>query len=86
MELLDNGLFADTTSDDGIYSRYFVQAASHVGRYTVECQIYNDDGSAYVNTNDFITTRLTDQMMTPLGAFSRTADGGSFKVESYFPF
>jgi len=90
LELFDNGLFADTNSDDGIYSRYFIQAASSIGRYTVECQVYNDDGSAYVINNDFITNRLSNsssikaeisqQGVTQLGAFSRTADGGSFKV------
>ena len=89
LELFDNGLFADTNIDDGIYSRYFIQAASSIGRYTVECQVYSDDGSAYVINNDFITNRLNNsssireisqQGVTQLGAFSRTADGGSFKV------
>lgn len=87
LNLFDNGLFADTNSDDGIYSRFFIQAASSIGRYTVECQVYNDDGSAFVINNDFITNRMSNisretikQGVTQLGAFSRTADGGSFKV------
>jgi hypothetical protein len=80
IELLDNGASADTTADDGIYSRYFVSATTQ-GRYTVECEIWSD-GSAYVNVASFTKsnprTRSATSRMT--GSFTRMADGGSFKV------
>lgn len=89
VELFDNGASADTVADDGIYSRYFVTATTQ-GRYTVECQMW-DDGSAFVN-NGFIVQsgvavdmskakfpqmRMTTKM---IGPFTRVANGGSFKV------
>jgi hypothetical protein len=37
-ELLDNGVNADTTQDDGVYSRYYTNATQE-GRYTVKCQV-----------------------------------------------
>ncbi|XP_046656009.1 calcium-activated chloride channel regulator 4A-like [Daphnia pulicaria] len=80
IELLDNGASADTTADDGIYSRYFVSATTQ-GRYTVECEIWSD-GSAYVNVASFTKsnpqTRSATSRMT--GLFTRMADGGSFKM------
>lgn len=47
IDLFDNGLFGDTTRNDGVYSRYFVTATS-LGRYSVECEI-SDGGRAYIN-------------------------------------
>jgi len=46
LDLFDNGVNADTTSNDGVYSRFFANA-SQEGRYSLKCQIW-DDGSAYV--------------------------------------
>lgn len=46
IDLFDNGVNADTTSNDGVYSRFFANA-SQEGRYSLKCQIW-DDGSAYV--------------------------------------
>ena len=89
LELFDNGASADTVSDDGIYSRYFV-AATYQGRYSVECEVW-DDGSAYVN-NEFAVdsgvavqvthTRFPQRrlMTKTIGSFTRMATGGSFKV------
>ncbi len=47
IDLYDNGVFGDTTRNDGIYSRYFVTATS-VGRYSVECEASGDD-STFIN-------------------------------------
>lgn len=47
IDLYDNGVFGDTTRNDGIYSRYFVTATS-LGRYSVECEA-SDGNSAYIN-------------------------------------
>ena len=49
LELFDNGAFADSTKNDGIYSRYFTSATSS-GRYTVTCEI-SDDGQAFISSN-----------------------------------
>lgn len=90
MDLYDDGSGADTTRDDGIYSRYLV-AVNYAGRYTVQCQVW-DDGSAYIN-DGFIANRATNSRVrrdvfgsnaTKTGSFSRQADGGSFKVNIYF--
>ncbi len=89
IELFDNGASADTIADDGIYSRFFITTTSQ-GRYTVECEVW-DDGSAYVN-NEFIVhsgvaveltqSRFPQRRMTTkmIGSFTRMANGGSFKV------
>lgn len=47
IDLFDNGVFGDTTRNDGVYSRYFVTATS-LGRYSVECEI-SDGGKAYIS-------------------------------------
>ena len=46
LDLLDNGVNADTTLNDGVYSKFFPNV-SQSGRYSLKCQIW-DDGSAYV--------------------------------------
>lgn len=69
LELLDNGAFADTVKDDGIYSRYFTDA-NEAGRYSVTCEAW-DDGKAYYEENS--NTTLT-------GNFKRMENGGSVKV------
>ncbi|XP_057365308.1 calcium-activated chloride channel regulator 1-like isoform X2 [Daphnia carinata] len=79
LELLDNGVSADTLADDGIYSRYFVNATSG-GRYTVECEVW-DDGSAYVNDGTFVRSRQKRSATSRMtGSFTRMASGGSFKI------
>jgi len=69
IELFDNGLFADTNKDDGIYSRYFT-GATVADRYSVTCEAW-DDGYAYYeeNSNNILT-----------GNFKRVESGGSIKV------
>ena len=44
LELLDNGVNADTTQDDGVYSRYYTNATQQ-GRYTVKCQVNSNHNS-----------------------------------------
>lgn len=74
VELYDNGASADTFAEDGIYSRYFVNATS-MGRYTVECEIWGYD-STYVK-EQYLTSSIK---MT--GRFLRMENGDSFKVPS----
>ena len=38
LELLDNGIGADATKDDGVYSKFFAYP-NQQGRYTVKCQV-----------------------------------------------
>lgn len=84
LELLDSGTSADTTADDGIYSRYFTNATSQ-GRYSVKCEVW-DDGSACIA--DGITTlasTLIARQTTPtiIGTLNRMAGSGSFKVNRF---
>ena len=82
-DLKDDGVFADTTANDGIYSRFFV-SLNNVGRYSVICQVY-DEGSAYID-NGFIANsaplngRSRPIGRTATGNFTRSAVGGSFSV------
>ena len=46
IELYDNGVPADITKNDGIYSRYFI-SSTLAGRYTVYCKVWNN-GTAFV--------------------------------------
>jgi len=72
LELLDNGAFADSVKDDGIYSRYFT-GATEADRYSVTCEAW-DDGDAYYieNSNKTLT-----------GNFIRTESGGSVRVSRF---
>ena len=45
VELFDNGVNADTTLADGVYSKYFPNA-TQPGRYSVKCQVTNN-GQAF---------------------------------------
>ena len=47
VDLYDNGVFGDTTRNDGIYSRYYVTGIVK-GRYSVECEA-SDGGTAYIS-------------------------------------
>ncbi len=44
LDLLDNGVNADTTQDDGVYSKYFAYP-NQPGRYTVKCQVNSNHKS-----------------------------------------
>lgn len=44
LELLDNGVNADTTLNDGVYSRYFTKPTLP-GRYSVKCQVSSNDAT-----------------------------------------
>ena len=42
VDLLDNGANADTTADDGVYSRFFPNTTL-TGRYSVKCQVITNE-------------------------------------------
>ncbi len=42
LDLYDNGANADTTADDGVYSRFFSNPTL-AGRYSVKCQIISNE-------------------------------------------
>ncbi|XP_072918712.1 calcium-activated chloride channel regulator 1-like [Hemitrygon akajei] len=44
VELLDNGLGADIVSNDGVYSKYFLNAIGH-GRYNFKVRVLGKEGS-----------------------------------------
>jgi len=69
IELFDNGVFADTTKGDGIYSRYFT-GATEADRYSVTCEAW-DDGNAYYEEG-------SKRILT--GNFRRIESGGSIRV------
>lgn len=46
LDLLDNGVNADTTQDDGVYSKYFAYP-NQPGRYTVKCQVNSTNHKAF---------------------------------------
>ena len=87
IELLDNGVNADTTENDGIYSRYFTNATKP-GRYSVKCQVWND-GAAYTQLG-FIASSIAPSIeysvaspsnhRSPIGNFTRIEAAGSFQV------
>lgn len=45
LDLLDNGVNADTVADDGVYSKYYTNATQQ-GRYTVQCQVISNNDTA----------------------------------------
>lgn len=87
-DLLDNGVYADTIPNDGVYSRFYTNATLE-GRYSLKCQIW-DEGSAYIGLGfigSAISTSVQDisahsrrYRRIPTGHFSRVSAGGSFKV------
>jgi hypothetical protein len=46
LDLLDNGVNADTTQDDGVYSKYFAYP-NQPGRYTVKCQVNSTNHKSF---------------------------------------
>jgi len=72
IELLDNGVFADATKGDGIYSRYFTGATERE-RYSVTCEAW-DDGYAYYEEG-------SKKILT--GDFRRQENGGSIRVTQF---
>jgi len=73
--LVDNGVGADNTKNDGIYSRYFL-ALQQTGRYTITCYV-NSTHSTYID--DGKSQQL--QTRTAVGQLNRVASGGSFRVK-----
>lgn len=89
LELLDNGAAADTTADDGIYSRYFTTIIEP-GRYAVKCEAWGDENSAFINSFEIgaVIGRVNSRVVranpkVTAGSFNRVADGGSFKVNGF---
>lgn len=85
IDLLDDGGMADTTANDGVYSRYFTNVTQN-GRYSVKCQVINKGTALAINgfigsPNPHISEsiELIDDQIH-LENFSRIASGGSFKV------
>ena len=74
MTLVDNGVGADNTKNDGIYSRNFL-AIQQTGRYTITCYV-NSTQSTYID--DGKSQQL--QTGTAVGQLNRVASGGSFRV------
>ncbi|KAI9550565.1 hypothetical protein GHT06_005067 [Daphnia sinensis] len=73
VDLEDTGAGADTTKNDGIYSRFYVPV-SLTGRYTLVCKV-NSTGTTYIENGS--TTRQRSAM----GNFNRVQSGGAFRVE-----
>uniref|UniRef100_A0A0P6FLQ1 Calcium-activated chloride channel regulator 4, 30 kDa form n=1 Tax=Daphnia magna TaxID=35525 RepID=A0A0P6FLQ1_9CRUS len=87
LDLLDNGVNADTVADDGVYSRYFT-GATMKGRYTVKCQVVSNNDTAqglgfFGSASPQLHGNLIDgnDNATPISSFTRIASGGSFQVE-----
>ncbi|XP_057365331.1 calcium-activated chloride channel regulator 4-like [Daphnia carinata] len=87
LELLDNGVNADTEANDGVYSRYYTNATQK-GRYTVKCHVISNEDT--VQSSGFFgsaSPQLRGNLIhengagTPLAAFTRIVSGGSFQVE-----
>ncbi|XP_002731080.1 calcium-activated chloride channel regulator 4A-like [Saccoglossus kowalevskii] len=92
LSLLDNGVGADITGDDGTYSGYFLDFVDahceQACRYAV--QVTADDGHGTTNTRTLISTGAmptnydvipTEGDPVPIGDFGRVASGGSFQVD-----
>ena len=43
LELSDNGRGADLIAEDGIYSAYFTKYNVETGRYTLECEVQENE-------------------------------------------
>ncbi|KAI9559825.1 hypothetical protein GHT06_013832 [Daphnia sinensis] len=87
LDLLDNGVNADTVADDGVYSRYYTSATLQ-GRYTVKCQVVSNSATAaglgfFGSASPQLHGNVIDgnDERTPLPSFTRIASGGSFQVE-----
>ncbi|XP_057365310.1 calcium-activated chloride channel regulator 4-like [Daphnia carinata] len=87
LELLDNGVNADTEADDGVYSKYYTNATQK-GRYTLKCQVISNNdtvqalgffGSASPQLHGNVIDENDEG--TPMTSFTRIASGGSFQVE-----
>ncbi|XP_046655991.1 calcium-activated chloride channel regulator 4-like isoform X2 [Daphnia pulicaria] len=89
LDLLDNGVNADTTQDDGVYSKYFAYP-NQPGRYTVKCQVNSTNHKAFEQLG-FIgsaspqlfgnETIIGEVERIPMANFTRIVSGGSFQVE-----
>jgi len=72
VDLVDSGVGADATKNDGIYSRYFL-AVNSLGRYTLTC-VVNSTSSTYIEDGKQKQTR------TAIKYLKRVASGGAFRV------
>ena len=77
VDLLDNGAGADSTKDDGIYSRYY-STPTVEGRYTFIC-IVNSTESTYVDDGNG-QRRVKRNSKSISGDFNRVESGGTFRV------
>ncbi|XP_070569998.1 calcium-activated chloride channel regulator 4A-like [Ptychodera flava] len=94
LSLLDNGVGADITKDDGIYSAYFLDfvdaKCQRSCRYGIQVMANDEDGTAAViGTAANSAAMPTDYSLIPekgdplpVGDFGRVASGGSFQVDN----
>ncbi|XP_070559943.1 calcium-activated chloride channel regulator 1-like [Ptychodera flava] len=91
LQLFDNGVGADITKDDGVYSAYFVdfiEATCPTScRYSVQVTASDQDGNAVVSANGRMGALPKDLSIipepgepSPVGDFSRIASGGVIQV------
>ncbi|XP_002731079.1 calcium-activated chloride channel regulator 1-like [Saccoglossus kowalevskii] len=92
LSLLDNGVGADVTLNDGTYSAYFLDFVNancdQACRYAI--QVTANDGHGTAITRTLISTGAmptnydvipTEGDPVPIGDFGRVASGGSFQVD-----
>ena len=70
-DLLDNGVNADTTLDDGVYSRYYINATQQ-GRYTVKCQVTSNSKTMAFERLGFIGSASPQRFGNPSPMFPYT--------------
>ncbi|XP_072016163.1 calcium-activated chloride channel regulator 1-like isoform X2 [Amphiura filiformis] len=94
--LEDNGIGADITSNDGIYSTFFTEFGG-IGRYSVQVNVQSDASNTYIASGsivgigavvdpDFVSSKqVEDNTQTrhvSTGVFQRITNGGSFTCNS----
>ncbi|XP_070534069.1 calcium-activated chloride channel regulator 4-like [Ptychodera flava] len=94
LPLLDNGVGADITKDDGTYSAYFLDfvdaTCQSSCRYGIQVTANDEDGTAVVIGAAANSAAMpTDYSLIPekgdpepVGDFDRVASGGSFQVDN----
>ncbi|XP_006812945.1 calcium-activated chloride channel regulator 1-like [Saccoglossus kowalevskii] len=96
MQLMDNGMGADITKDDGVYSAYFLDFVKTddcivACRYTVTVEASDLHGGAGIQsftygsgalpTNSTVIPSRSTEPPTPIGDFDRSASGGVIQID-----
>ena len=58
VDLYDNGVLADDTAKDGVYSRFFPVPTA--GTYTLSCQVWDDGTSSLIDGYTTTTNVIID--------------------------